>query len=109
MSETAADWHDLDGLDPAAATFPARAKVAGERILVFRVGDGFRGVDAFCPHMHQSLIDARIVGNGTMLRCMHHIYTFRVSDGNGVNCPGFRLKVYEIKQEDGRLFARPAN
>jgi len=26
-----------------------------------------------------------------------------------VNCPGFRLKVYEIKEENGVLYGRSAN
>jgi len=56
--------------------------------------------------MKSTLIDAQILGDGAMLRCSQHIYTFRLSDGKGVNCPGFRIKVYEVKQENGALFAR---
>jgi len=100
-------WRRLDGLDPAAASFPARAKLDGEGILVFRTGDGFRGVERTCPHLKSTLIDASLVGNGAMLRCAQHNYTFKLADGKGVNCPGFRLKVFEVKPADGGLFARP--
>jgi nitrite reductase/ring-hydroxylating ferredoxin subunit len=41
-----------------------------------------------------------------MIRCAQHNYTFKLSDGKGVNCPGFKIKVYEVKREDGALFAR---
>jgi nitrite reductase/ring-hydroxylating ferredoxin subunit len=34
---------------------------------------------------------------------------FRLSDGRAVNCPGYRLRVYDVKQENGALFARPAS
>lgn len=56
--------------------------------------------------MKSSLADAQILGHGTMLRCSQHIYTFRLSDGKGVNCPGYRIKIYEVKQENDALFAR---
>jgi nitrite reductase/ring-hydroxylating ferredoxin subunit len=99
-------WQRLDGLDPAAASFPARAKLDGEGILVFRTSDGFRGVERTCPHLKSTLIDASLVGNGAMIRCAQHNYTFKLADGRGVNCPGFRLKIFEVKPEDGSLFAR---
>ena len=41
-----------------------------------------------------------------MLRCARHGYTFRFSDGKGVNCPGYRLSVYEVVQQADGLRAR---
>ena len=41
-----------------------------------------------------------------MVSCPLHFFTVKLSDGKGVNCPGFRLKVYEIKEENGMLFGR---
>lgn len=102
----AAAWQKLDGIDPAAAKFPARAKVDGEGIIVFQTGAGFRGVQRACPHLNATLMDAQVLANGAMLRCTQHNYTFKFSDGKGVNCPGMRLKVFEVKREDGALFAR---
>jgi nitrite reductase/ring-hydroxylating ferredoxin subunit len=99
-------WQRLDGLDPVAGSFPARAKLDGEGILVFRTPDGFRGVERTCPHLKSTLIDATLVGNGAMIRCAQHNYTFKLADGRGVNCPGFRVKIYEVRPEDGSLFAR---
>ncbi len=99
-------WQLLEDVHPEGSEFPARARYDGEGILVFRTSDGFRGVQRTCPHMKSSLVDAQIV-NGTMIRCSQHIYTFRLSDGKGVNCPGYRIKIYEVKQEGEMLFARP--
>jgi nitrite reductase/ring-hydroxylating ferredoxin subunit len=53
-----------------------------------------------------TLIDAQLMGNSTMIRCAQHNYTFRLADGKGVNCPGFRIKVFDVKSEDGALYAR---
>jgi nitrite reductase/ring-hydroxylating ferredoxin subunit len=44
-----------------------------------------------------------------MVRCAFHNYTFELTNGSGVNCPGFRIAVYEIKEEDGTLLARVSN
>jgi nitrite reductase/ring-hydroxylating ferredoxin subunit len=100
------DWLKMEGIDPATATYPARANLAGEGILVFRLKDRLCGVERSCPHQKASLMDAKLVAGDAMLRCARHAFTFRLRDGNGVNCPGFRLKVYEIRQEGDALFAR---
>jgi len=101
-------WQKLDGLDPASSAFPARARIDGEGILIFRTKTGFRGVQRACPHLNSSLMDAQLIGNDTMIRCRQHVYTFRLSDGRGVNCPGFSIRVFEVKDEAGTLYARRA-
>jgi nitrite reductase/ring-hydroxylating ferredoxin subunit len=100
------EWQKLDGFDPETAKFPLRARVGGEGILIFRTRDGLRGVQRSCPHLRASLMDADLVSNDTMLRCRNHAFTFRLSDGQGVNCPGFSIKVYDVKREAGALYAR---
>ena len=77
-------WQVLAGLRPDNTKFPARANLEGEGIVI-------------------------LIANDTMVRCPLHVFTFKLSDGKGVNCPGFRLKVYEIKEENGVLFGRSVN
>ena len=101
-------WQKLGGLDPVSSAFPARVRVDGEGILIFRTKTGFRGVQRACPHLNSSLMDAQLLGNDTMIRCRQHVYTFRLSDGRGVNCPGFSIRVFEVKDEAGTLYARRA-
>jgi nitrite reductase/ring-hydroxylating ferredoxin subunit len=100
-----APWHPLD-VDPAGAEFPVRARCGAEQILVFKTKDGFRGTARVCPHQFFPLSDAILQGDDKMLRCRRHSYVFRLNDGKGINCPGYKLKVYEIKQENGALFVR---
>jgi nitrite reductase/ring-hydroxylating ferredoxin subunit len=99
-------WQKLEGLDPVAGRFPARARVDDEGILIFKTGSGFRGVQRSCPHLNATLMDAELVANDTMIRCRQHVFTFRFSDGRGVNCPGFSIRVFEVKNDDGALYAR---
>jgi nitrite reductase/ring-hydroxylating ferredoxin subunit len=106
---THGSWQLLAGLHPETTKYPARANIAGESIVIFRTLTGFRGVQRSCPHMHATLMNAELVANDTMIRCPLHVFTFRLSDGKGVNCPGFRVRIYEVKEESGVLYGRMAN
>lgn len=102
-------WHQLGGLRADNAKYPVRASIEGEGIVVFRTKTGFRGVQRTCPHMQATMMNAELTANDTMVRCHLHVFTFKLSDGKGVNCPGFKVTVYEIKEEDGKFFGRVAN
>jgi nitrite reductase/ring-hydroxylating ferredoxin subunit len=106
---TEGSWQLLAGLHPEATTYPARANIGGESIVIFRTRAGFRGVQRSCPHMQATMMNAELVANDTMIRCPLHVFTFRLSDGKGVNCPGFRVRIYEVKEESGALYGRTAN
>jgi nitrite reductase/ring-hydroxylating ferredoxin subunit len=103
----AAPWQRLTGIDPTTAAFPARAQISGEGIVVFRTAAGFRGTQRACPHMQATMLNAELTANDTMVRCPLHVFTFRLSDGKGVNCPGFRIRIFEVRQEHGTLYGRP--
>jgi nitrite reductase/ring-hydroxylating ferredoxin subunit len=99
-------WQVLKGLRADNEKFPARANLGGEGIVVFRTKSGLRGVQRSCPHMQATMMNAELTANDTMVRCPLHVFTFKLSDGKGVNCPGFKLKIYDIKEEDGTLYGR---
>ena len=103
---TGDDWQLMDALDHATAEFPARAKFGDEGIVIFRNGVGYFGVQRTCPHQGASMMTAVLQGNGSLLRCTRHSFVFRTANGDPVNCPGFRLKMYAVKEEGGRLFVR---
>jgi nitrite reductase/ring-hydroxylating ferredoxin subunit len=102
-------WRALTGLRPDNAKYPARASLDGEGIVILRTKSGFRGVQRSCPHMQATMLNAELIANDTMVRCPLHVFTFKLSDGKGVNCPGFRLKIYEIKEENGAFYGRGVN
>ncbi len=99
-------WQPLKGLQPEPTQYPARASLGGEGIVVFRTNSGWRGVQRSCPHMQATMMNAELIANQTMVRCPLHVFTFKLSDGKGVNCPGFRIKIYEIKEESGVFYGR---
>lgn len=102
-------WYLLAGLRADAAKYPARASIEGNGIVVFKTRSGFRGVQRACPHMQATMMNAELIANDTMIRCPLHVFTFKLSDGKGVNCPGFKVTIYEIKEDDGKFFGRVAN
>lgn len=100
-------WVALEDVSVAQSTFPIAASVNGAAILIFQIGEGYRGVQRACPHQRGQLTNAKIMANGSMIRCALHAYTFRLADGKGINCPGYRLDVYEVVIRDGIFYARP--
>jgi nitrite reductase/ring-hydroxylating ferredoxin subunit len=102
-------WKPLVGLSADNTKYPARASIEGEGIVIFKTQSGYRGVQRSCPHMQATMMNAQLAGNETMVRCPLHVFTFRLSDGKGVNCPGFKVDVYEVKEEDGQFFGRLAS
>jgi nitrite reductase/ring-hydroxylating ferredoxin subunit len=97
------EWRMLDGIDPSGADFPAEARLDDAEILVWNTKDGFRGVQALCPHQGVSLLKATLMSNDSMIRCPRHNFIFRLDNGDGVNCRGLLMKVYAVREIDGRL------
>ncbi len=100
------DWSPIDGVDPEKTGFPARAEVDSEKVVVFRIGHKFCAVQRHCPHQNTDFSRGLIVGDGTMIRCGLHAYTFKLADGNGVNCPGYQIAVYDVMRDGSRLLGR---
>ena len=99
------EWTALEGLT-SDGKFPARARFGDDSIVIFRTKRGFRGTSRSCPHMLATMLKAELAADDTMVRCPLHVFTFRLSDGKGVNCPGFSVAVFEVKEADNRLLAR---
>jgi len=100
-------WTALEGIDLANAVFPVSATVDGKNIWIFRLNDGYRGVQEHCPHQKVSLGNAKLISNETMIRCALHGYTFRLKDGSPFNCRSAPIEVYEVRSENNVLLVRP--
>ena len=103
------DWTLLEGVEAERATYPVAAKVAGKKIWVFRLDrGGYRGVQQYCPHQRMELGVAKLISGQTLIRCALHGYTYRLADGSPVNCRTAPIEVYEVREQEGALHARPA-
>lgn len=97
----------IDDVDPDTATFPLSVGFDDKPIWIYRTEGGMFGVQDECPHTQRSLGTAKVIAERNMIRCLFHNYTFRLSDGSGVNCPGYTIAVYDAKAQDGKLYVRP--
>ncbi len=100
------DWVPVQVAD-TTAPYPWSARLGDQGIFLFQTSDGLRGVERHCPHEGALLAKATLLGSGRMLKCPLHNFVFRLSDGIAVNCPGYRLRVFEVRDHGGTLFARP--
>jgi nitrite reductase/ring-hydroxylating ferredoxin subunit len=107
---------DVEGAWVAASSspvsdlkFPLRAKIGAETIVIHKTKHGFRAMDKSCPHQGASWMLGDLLRDETMIKCPLHAYAFRLSDGKGVNCPGFRMKIFDVKEIDGCLYVRAPN
>jgi len=89
--------------------FPLAARIGDQGIYLFKTADGLRGVERHCPHEGALLAKATLLAGGRMLKCPVHNFVFRLSDGVAVNCPGYRVKVFEVRDNAGKLLARPVS
>jgi nitrite reductase (NADH) small subunit len=76
--------------------------VDGARLAVFRAGDGWRAVDAACPHRGGPLADG-LVADASVI-CPLHQRRFSLDTGEplGHDCPA--LTVYEIEVRGTELY-----
>jgi nitrite reductase/ring-hydroxylating ferredoxin subunit len=106
ISDSDAVWVVASPLPVAELKFPLLTKVGAVAVVIHRTKLGFRAVDRACPHQGASWTQGELIMNESMIKCALHAFTFRLSDGKGVNCPGFRIKVFDVKETDGRLLVR---
>ena len=77
--------------------------VAGRRLAVFRTADGYRAIDAACPHQGGPLADGLVAEH--CVTCPLHGWRFDLRTGAGLgNHPG--VTVHEVHERDGELWLR---
>jgi toluene monooxygenase system ferredoxin subunit len=78
--------------------------VDGISIVVANYGDGFRAFPPFCPHMEEPLVQSGLLERG-VLTCTKHLWQWDLRTGNMVGMAEKPLLLYDLKLEDGALYA----
>ena len=81
-----------DGVYYAGADEIWLTRIAGERVAVSNV----------CPHKMGPISKGEIKGH--FVRCPWHGYWFDIATGKCT--PSLKLRMYEVKEEDGKVFVR---
>jgi nitrite reductase/ring-hydroxylating ferredoxin subunit len=77
-------------------------EVAGQRVLLTRVGDAVYAYEDRCAHMGVRLSEGR--RNGTRLFCRAHYWEYDVETGCATEPSGACLRRFPVRIEDGRIF-----
>jgi len=94
------EWHDLREIDAEESEFPVAATVGGEDIVIFQIGDDYRGAQRLCPHKDGDFVRRGVImGNGKMLRCSLHGFIFNLASGKGVNAGPQCIDIFEIRRD----------
>lgn len=115
--ESVSEWHDIGSLEELEREGRVIARVGGREIGV--LADSSQGklyaLRNRCPHhgaplcrgtLHERLAGSparyRLSGQ-TVLRCPWHGWEFEVENGRCADEPAFRVAVYPVKVEAGRV------
>ena len=79
--------------------------VDGIAILIVNYGEGFRAIPPICPHMEEPLEESGIVAR-CVLTCTKHLWAWNLQSLDMQGETERPLKTYEIREEEGDLFAR---
>jgi nitrite reductase (NADH) small subunit len=78
--------------------------VGSRRIAVFRTVDGFRAVDAECPHEGGPLSDGLVADS--CVTCPLHNWRIDLSSGEVVAGGEGRIETYKVIEHEGELLVR---
>ncbi len=82
--------------------------LAGKKVILTRHAGRLYAIDATCPHGAADLSEGSLWRG--RLRCHEHDYCFDVASGRLVwpDDEPYRLRRYDVKEEDGVVKVRPA-
>jgi len=79
-------------------------EIEGRALAVARVNGVAYAIDNTCPHHHGELGRGDL--QGYHLYCPLHAWCFDVRDGRAFFPQGAKVESFEVKEENGRIFAR---
>lgn len=80
-------------------------EVAGKRVAIFRLDDGFVAIDDCCSHGQASLAEGR-VENG-QVECPRHGARFDLRTGAALSLPAIRpVATYELEVKGDSIFIK---
>ncbi len=75
---------------------------SGVNVLMARVGGAVYALEGKCAHMGCPLFNGML--EGVILTCPCHDWRFNIRTGEFIDAPELRLKMYQTRTEDGKLF-----
>jgi nitrite reductase/ring-hydroxylating ferredoxin subunit len=103
------EWRDCGRVEEFVDRTPVRVMLDGGAILVLRANGDVFAIGNQCTHQGAMLDKGvvKIMGSLPTVTCPAHGSLFRLDDGRVLRGPATKpVPAYEVKVEDGRVFAR---
>jgi NAD(P)H-dependent nitrite reductase small subunit len=92
----------------AVAEIPAETgrsiMIGKHEIALFNRGGSFYAISNMCPHRGAPLHEGFLEGERVI--CPWHCFDFNLHTGRCETVPGLKVKIYEVKVEEGEVFVR---
>jgi toluene monooxygenase system ferredoxin subunit len=98
-------WQRICKISEVAENSIRKFEIDGIPILVVNYGTGFRAIPPVCPHMEEPLEHSGIVAR-CVLTCSKHLWAWNLQTLDMQGETERPLKTYDLKEENGDLFAR---
>lgn len=96
------EWQVLPGAETIAPGTGCTLRVQGQDVAVFSVNGALMAMEDSCPHAGASLGRGRL--QGCVVQCPAHGLKFDLRTGCMPGVPSFGVKIYPVKQEEGRFW-----
>lgn len=98
---TSPDWLPIGRAADVPLWEGRRVTVAGRRIAVFRLADGWAALDHACPHRGGPLSDGIV--SGQCVTCPLHNQRFSLRTGERQDAAGPGVGTYAVRERNGQL------
>jgi nitrite reductase/ring-hydroxylating ferredoxin subunit len=98
-------WKRICEKSDIAENSVKKFNINGISILLVNYGAGFRAIPPVCPHMEEPLEESGIVVR-CILTCSKHLWAWNLETLEMQGETERPLKIYEIKEEGGAIFAK---
>jgi toluene monooxygenase system ferredoxin subunit len=98
-------WKRICAVGEVAENSIRKFDVDGVLILIVNYGQGFRAIPPVCPHMEEPLAESGVVAR-CVLTCTKHLWAWDLLTLDMQGETGCPLKTYELREDNGDLFAR---
>ncbi len=88
-------YHRVGSLQALRAGTPTKARIDGQAIAVFMLGDDVVATNGKCPHAGGPLYQGEI--DGTILTCPWHGWTYDLRTGACDEDPSLNLERYKVR------------
>ena len=104
MSDQAAKWYVLTGVDDVPPGSSQEFTVGGRIVALFNDAGQFHAIDGICAHQGGPLAKGKFKDG--VVTCPWHGWQFQVANGNHCLNPRICQTSFEVRIEEGGVFVR---